>query len=197
MIEAYCDGSATANRSGYGVVGLRDGEVIYQLSSPAYLDGSNQLMELLAAKSACEWADKSRRTTTFELEPVVIYSDSAYVVNCYLQKWWVMWENNDWRNSKKEPVANKEVWQDLIQYFKLPFFEIRHVKGHSGHIYNELADKLAKGTVKPIELPYLTNNKKKDKIYIELSELMLEYKTNKISTNETINEIYRIMESNK
>ena len=197
MIEAYCDGSVSAKRSGWGFVGLRDGEVIHQHQSPSLKAGTNQQMELLAAKEACEWAVQNRKVTSFELEPIIIYSDSAYVINCYNQKWWRMWEDNGWRNAKNEEVANKVLWVDLIEYFKMPFFDFRHIKGHSGHIYNELADKLAKGTAQPVSDADLTNNKKKDKIFIELSELMLEYKTNKISTNEAINGIYNIMESNK
>ena len=196
MIEVYCDGSATKKHSGWGIVGVKDGEVVYQ-NSQLYPTGTNQEMELLAAKNACLWAHNHRHATDFEIEPITIYSDSAYVVNCYLQKWWVMWEHNNWRNSKNDPVANKDIWEQLIPFFKMPFFEFKHIKGHSGHIYNELADKLAKGSIHPTSAADLTTNKKRDKIFIELSELLLEYKTNKTSTNETINKIYEIMEKNQ
>ena len=45
---------------------------------------------------------------------VTVYSDSAYVVNAFQQKWLDKWQRNGWRNSKKEPVANQDLWQELL-----------------------------------------------------------------------------------
>lgn len=194
MIEIYCDGSSTPNRSGWGFVALRDKTLVHQESGTCE-KGTNQEMELRAVQNACYWGIHNRIVQPFEREPVTIYSDSAYVINCYIQKWWRLWEDNGWCNSKGEEVANKEIWWDVIRYFKEPFFDFKHVKGHSGHTFNEMADKLAKGTLKPSA--NLTNNKKKDKITIELSELMLEYRMKKISTEVVINKIYEIMEKNQ
>ena len=76
-------------------------------------------------------------------DEVILYTDSAYLCNCYLNKWYSSWERNGWRNSKKEPVANKDLWEKLIPYFKNPQITISKVKGHSGNYYNELVDELA------------------------------------------------------
>ena len=50
---------------------------------------------------------------------------------------------NGWLNSKKQPVANKELWEKLIPYFENPRFSFEKVKGHSGNQLNELVDKMA------------------------------------------------------
>ena len=63
--------------------------------------------------------------------------------NCYLNKWYVTWEQNGWKNSKKEPVANRDLWELLIPYFRNSQITISKVKGHAGNYYNELVDELA------------------------------------------------------
>ena len=74
---------------------------------------------------------------------VTVYSDSAYVVNAFNQDWITGWINNNWRNSKKDPVANKELWEELIALTKKHTVEFIKVKGHAGNKYNEICDKLA------------------------------------------------------
>lgn len=78
---------------------------------------------------------------------LVIVSDSTYVVNCFKDRWWVKWKANGWRNSKKEPVANDDIWKPLIAlYESLPVSErpaFEWVKGHSGDPMNDLVDRLA------------------------------------------------------
>ena len=49
---------------------------------------------------------------------VEIYSDSAYVVNAFTQKWIYGWLKNGWKNSSKEPVKNKELWEELYELVK-------------------------------------------------------------------------------
>ena len=91
------------------------------------------------------------RTTVQEIEPedkVIVYSDSAYCVNCYVQKWYRRWMINGWKTSKKEPVANKELWKRLIPFFEKDNFTFFKVKGHSGNkekhgYWNDIVDKMA------------------------------------------------------
>ena len=42
-------------------------------------------------------------------------SDSTYVINCFRDKWWVNWQRNGWRNSKRQPVANADLWKPLVE----------------------------------------------------------------------------------
>ena len=47
--------------------------------------------------------------------PIEVVSDSTYVVNCFRDRWYVRWETNGWRNAKKQPVANADLWKPLIE----------------------------------------------------------------------------------
>jgi ribonuclease HI len=75
--------------------------------------------------------------------PLEIVSDSTYVVNCFRDRWWARWQANGWRNAKKQPVANTDLWRPLVEVYlqRLPTF--RWVKGHSGDRMNDLVDRLA------------------------------------------------------
>ena len=42
-------------------------------------------------------------------------SDSTYVVNCFRDRWWEGWQRNGWTNSKQQPVANRDLWEPLIE----------------------------------------------------------------------------------
>ena len=52
---------------------------------------------------------------------------------------------NGWKNSKKQPVANEDLWTGLIPFFqKVPNgYDFVKVKGHAGNEWNEVVDKLA------------------------------------------------------
>ena len=65
------------------------------------------------------------------------------MVNCFRDRWWVKWQSNGWKNSKKEPVANTDLWKPLIELVKERQPAFRWVKGHSGDAMNDLVDRLA------------------------------------------------------
>jgi len=94
---------------------------------------TNQRMELQAVLEAL---------TTLPGE-LTIVSDSTYVVHCFRDKWWVKWKANGWRNSKKEPVANTDIWMPLVELVVQRQPQFRWVKGHSGDTMNDLVDRLA------------------------------------------------------
>lgn len=144
MIEVYTDGSSQKNQSGWGYVIVVDGISVKEDSEIKDSSWTNQQMELTAAIKACEWLEEH-----FKDEEIVVYSDSAYLVNCYKDKWWENWIRNGWINTKKQPVANKELWSKLISYFMETNFTFEKVKGHSGLEMNERADKLAQGLAQP------------------------------------------------
>ena len=85
---------------------------------------------------------------------ITIVSDSTYVVNCFRDRWWVRWQQNGWKNSKKEPVANTDLWKPLIELVQQMQPSFRWVKGHSGDRMNDLVDRLAVEAAKgPFDLP--------------------------------------------
>ena len=141
MLEVYTDGSSKKDlKAGYAFVVVLDGQKIGEksFSIPNF---TNQQAELKAAADGCwyAWLMRDKLNTM----RVNIYSDSAYLVNCYKQEWWKNWEKNGWKNAKKQPVANRNLWEKLIPFFRDPSFEFIKVKGHSGQKWNEEADTLA------------------------------------------------------
>ena len=79
---------------------------------------------------------------------VKLYSDSAYVVNAFIQKWIYGWIKNGWKNSSKEPVKNKELWQELYELTKTHEVEFIKVKGHADNEYNNRCYELARNAIK-------------------------------------------------
>lgn len=76
---------------------------------------------------------------------VEVVSDSTYVVNCFRDRWWEGWLKRNWQTSQKKPVANRDLWEPLIEIVRARRTEIsfRWVKGHSGDAMNDLVDALA------------------------------------------------------
>ena len=79
---------------------------------------------------------------------VKLYSDSAYVVNAFTQKWIYGWLKNGWKNSNKEPVKNKELWEELYGLTKIHEVVFVKVEGHSDNKYNNRCDELARNAIK-------------------------------------------------
>jgi len=100
---------------------------------------TNNRMELTAVIKALEALKEPCR--------VKVHSDSAYIVNCFQQKWYVKWEKNGWMTSSKKPVENKDLWQRLLQLMKKHEVEFIKVKGHSDVELNNRCDELARAAV--------------------------------------------------
>ena len=135
-VAMYTDGACSGNPGpgGWGVLIVHDGRET-ELSG-AENPTTNQRMELTAPIQGLRSLGAGRRR-------VDIYSDSAYVINCFRDKWWVNWQRNGWRNSKRQPVANADLWQPLVELVNSGPVTFRWVRGHSGDPMNELVDSLA------------------------------------------------------
>ena len=96
-------------------------------------ESTNQRMEIAAALDAVRSIDG----------PLEIVSDSSYVVNCFRDGWWEGWLKRGWVNTKKKPVANRDLWEPLIDLYRSRRIVFRKVKGHSGNRWNDVADRLA------------------------------------------------------
>ena len=143
-IVIYTDGACSNNQErtnlgGWGAVLLHKGH--YKEIYGGEADTTNNRMELMAMIRALEEV-KAKGI------PVVIHSDSAYIINCFKDKWYVNWRRNGWQNSKKQPVENRDLWERLLELAenKIGLDNITwvKVKGHSGDHYNEVADALAR-----------------------------------------------------
>lgn len=135
LITVYTDGACSGNPGpgGWGWAVAPDGE---PSGSGGEQSTTNQRMELAAALEALRALDPTAG-------PIEVVSDSTYVVNCFRDRWWVNWERNGWRNSKKQPVANDDLWKPLIALVRSGDVRFRWVKGHSGDRMNDLVDALA------------------------------------------------------
>ena len=142
-IVIYCDGARSGNPGpgGWGAV-LLAGDRRKELSG-AEAHTTNQRMEIMALVGALE----ALKVTDWEVE---VYSDSAYLVNAFSQKWLDKWQTNGWKNSKKEPVANQDLWMELLSLTRKNRITMKKVKGHAGDEHNERCDELARQAIKDL-----------------------------------------------
>jgi ribonuclease HI len=97
-------------------------------------------MELMAVLEAV-------RSLADEVVEIHVVSDSTYVVNCFRDGWWVRWRRNGWRNSQRQPVANVDLWEPLVDLVEHHAVTFEWVKGHSGDPMNDRVDALAVAAV--------------------------------------------------
>ncbi len=138
-IIVYTDGACSGNQSrknvgGWGVV-LKHGDH-YKEFYGGERNTTNNRMEMTACIRALE-AIKTKDV------PIKLHSDSAYIVNCFLQKWYVKWRRNNWKTASKKPVENKDLWEPLLDLAEKMDVQFIKVKGHAGVELNERADELA------------------------------------------------------
>src|SRR6266508_1860875 len=97
---------------------------------------TNQRMEITAALEAVRGHPSG---------PLAIVSDSTYVANCFRDGWWKSWIARGWVNSKRQPVANRDLWEPLVTVYRSRPGEIsfRWVRGHSDDPLNDVVDRLA------------------------------------------------------
>jgi len=141
-VTIWVDGSAWQGRGGWGVV-LVAGRHRKELSGSIEGGATNQRMEILAAIQGLR---ALKPELVSDIDAMVI-SDSAYVVNCFRQQWFVKWRTNGWtrkpKGRQRTPIANRDLWEELLTLDEYWTPRWRHVKGHSGVEENERADELA------------------------------------------------------
>lgn len=135
-VDIWTDGACSGNPGTGGWAALLIYNDNKKIISGGEKETTNNKMELMAVISALQTLK----------EPCVIKlrSDSAYVVNAFNDNWIAGWQNNNWRNSKKQPVANKELWLKLIKLTQIHKVSFIKVQGHAFDINNNLCDELAK-----------------------------------------------------
>lgn len=103
---------------------------------------TNNRMELRGFICALETINS---LNTYEDAELSIYTDSAYIVNCINQKWYVNWRNNGWRTSDKREVKNQDLWCNIIALYIRASNQYRNlkiikVKAHESNKWNNAAD---------------------------------------------------------
>lgn len=138
----YTDGACSGNPGPGGWGAILMYEDVKKEISGAKENTTNNIMEITAVLEALKLLKVECN--------VKIYSDSAYVVNAFNQGWIVNWKKNNWKTSGKDPVKNKELWEELdslVQKHKVEFIK---VKGHSDNEYNNRCDYLATSAIKTL-----------------------------------------------
>jgi len=144
QIDIWTDGSCDPNPNGFGgwAVVIKYGDKTREFSG-SQLNATNNRMEMLAALSAFKCLK----------EPCLINirTDSQYLVNAFKQKWIVKWMKNGWKTSTKEPVKNRDLWEELWEQTQVHKVEWTWVKGHAKDEYNNRCDELANQARKDLE----------------------------------------------
>ena len=135
MKQVYTDGSCLGNPGpgGWAVIVVENDKVVNALCG--YCDDTtNNRMELVAIIQALN---------EYQDDPIIIYSDSAYCVNMY-NNWMDTWKENGWVRSGGKKIENLDLVERMYWAKWLSnCTQVTKVAGHSGNMYNELADKLA------------------------------------------------------
>jgi ribonuclease HI len=126
VVNFYTDGACSGNQNdtnvgGWGAI-LEYGDTVKELHA-GELNTSNNKMELDAVINAFRQLKRDGLT-------IHVFTDSSYVANCFLNEWYVSWRRNGWKNKKKEPVENRERWEELLSMTEKNDVTFFRVKGH-------------------------------------------------------------------
>jgi ribonuclease HI len=141
-VEIYCDGACSGNPGpgGYGAI-LRYGGHEKELSGGKQ-ETTNNRMELTGAILALESLTRPCRVT--------VTTDSQYLVKG-MTEWIGGWVKKGWKNSKKEPVLNRDLWERLLTQAGIHQVNWVWVRGHNGHPENERCDELARQAIEKVK----------------------------------------------
>lgn len=138
LVEIFSDGACSGNPGpgGWGTL-LRCGDTVKELSG-FEPETTNNRMELLGAIAGLEALKRPSR--------VHLTTDSQYVKKG-ITEWIDNWIKKGWVNSQKKPVANRDLWERLLELDKKHQVEWCWVRGHTGHPENERCDELARDAI--------------------------------------------------
>lgn len=133
-VTLHTDGACLGNPGPGGWAAILQWGEHESVLSGGLADTTNNQMELMAVIMGLEALKRPVSIT--------VVSDSRYVLNG-IQSWISGWKRNGWKNAKKQPVANQELWQRLDAATQYHQIDWQWIKGHAGHPLNERCDELA------------------------------------------------------
>lgn len=139
-VTIYTDGACSGNPGpgGWGAILIYKDQKLELSGFEAHT--TNNRMELLAPIEAL-----SRLKEPCEVD---VYSDSAYLVNAFLQNWLVNWVRRGWLKSDKKPVENRDLWEQILKLSQTHRITWHKVKGHADNPLNNRCDALATGEIR-------------------------------------------------
>lgn len=161
-IYLYADGSC--DKEGFGgfawalTSGITEAHRLFADENGAREDTTISRMELqgvISGLKACQMLYRPKYSIGYRYDEnnphtlIEVRSDSAYVINCFNQRWYRAWVTNNWMGTAG-PVKNVDLWKELLYLANAMTgegfqFEWIHVRGHQGNYWNERCDKLAGG----------------------------------------------------
>ena len=182
-LNIYTDGACSgkqfdANVGGWGAI-LEFGEHVKELHG-GEVNTTNNRMELAAVIAAFRALKRGGLK-------IRVFTDSSYVATCFRDRWYINWRKNGWKNAKKEPVENRELWEELLALVEQNEVSFYRVKGHvnldSAALTPAQADKLyakfkewngASFTRRDFEYVTTMNNRADELANIAMDELRAE-----------------------
>lgn len=142
-IAIYTDGACSGNpgKGGWGAL-LIAGENKKEISGGEKKTTNNR-MELTAPVEALKLLKRPCK--------IKLYSDSAYLVNAFVNGWIYNWQKNGWKTADKKDVKNRDLWEEIYKFTQIHKIEWIKVKGHSDNEYNNLCDRLAVAAIKKLD----------------------------------------------
>ena len=145
----YTDGSSHPNPGpgGFGVVVLDNNENLVYTYSKQCADTTNNREELKAILYT--FLNHGIKLDDWNMDVPIVYSDSNYCVQTF-NEWMFNWARNGWIKSDKKVPENLDLIQAYYDWYQKGYrIDLRKIKGHAGHQWNEMADGLATGKIKP------------------------------------------------
>lgn len=136
QVVLYTDGACSGNPGAGGWASILSYQGSEKVLSGGESETTNNRMELMAVICGLESVKKG--------SCVQVFSDSAYVVNAFLQNWIGSWQKNNWKTAGKGEVQNKDLWQRLLCAMEGLDVKFNKVKGHADNEYNNRCDALAR-----------------------------------------------------
>ena len=138
QIEIFTDGACRGNPGpgGWGAL-LRFGTEEKKIKGSDQ-NTTNNRMEMQAAIAALESLSRPCN--------IKLVTDSKYLLNG-INSWLPNWKKKGWKTANKKPVKNEDLWRRLDDLVQPHTIDWEWVKGHSGHIENEIVDQLANDAI--------------------------------------------------
>ncbi len=139
QVTLYTDGACSGNPGIGGYAGILIYGDIQKEYNGAEASTTNNRMEVLAVivglkrlKYPCK---------------VEVYSDSAYTVNAFSEKWIYGWKKSGWKKADGKPVLNEDLWRELYDLTVVHEVTFHKVAGHADNALNNRCDELARAAI--------------------------------------------------
>ena len=139
QVTLYTDGACSGNPGIGGYAGILIYGDIQKEYNGAEASTTNNRMEVLAVivglkrlKYPCK---------------VEVYSDSAYTVNAFSEKWIYGWKKSGWKKADGKPVLNEDLWRELYDLTVVHEVTFHKVAGHADNALNNRCHELARAAI--------------------------------------------------